>query len=328
MIRTVLGDIEPADLGVCYAHEHLIIDASVATMNYPDFKLESVENGVKELTDFHAAGGRAMVDSMPCDAGRNVIKLAEISRRTGVHILCPTGVHLAKYYDPKHWGNHYTAEQMAGLFIADVEQGVDRFDYAGPIVERTEHRAGLIKIATGGSGITDRARRVFEAAAIAHCTTGAPILTHCEQGEEAPAQAALLREFGVDLSHVVLSHTDRKPDPVYHREVLSSGVCIEYDSCFRWKGWATGEVPTDAPNPSLDLLVELMDEFPNQIMLGMDAARPTYWRSYGGSPGLDFLLTTFSRAMQQRGLDDRHWQRMFVANPARAYDFAAPSSKV
>ena len=28
MIRTVLGDIEPKDLGVCYAHEHLIIDPS------------------------------------------------------------------------------------------------------------------------------------------------------------------------------------------------------------------------------------------------------------------------------------------------------------
>ena len=312
MIRTVLGDIEPEDLGVCYAHEHLIIDASVATMTYPDFKLESVDKGVKELSDFHAIGGRAMVDSMPCDAGRNVLKLAEISRKTGVHILCPTGVHLAKYYDPKHWGNHYTAEQMAGLFIADVEQGIDRFDYAGPIVERTKHRAGLVKIATGGKGVTERARRVFEAAAITHCKTGAPILTHCEQGEEALAQAALLNEHGVDLSHVVLSHTDRKPDPVYHREVLSTGVCVEYDSCFRWK---------TVNNPSLDLLAELLDEFPNQIMLGMDAARPSYWKSYGGSPGLNFLLTTFTEMMNERGLGKEQWQRIFVDNPARAYAF-------
>jgi phosphotriesterase-related protein len=65
MIRTVLGDIDPDQLGVCYAHEHLIIDPSVATLRYPDFRLESVENGVLELQAFHAAGGRAMVDSMP-----------------------------------------------------------------------------------------------------------------------------------------------------------------------------------------------------------------------------------------------------------------------
>lgn len=321
MIRTVLGDIDPKDLGVCYAHEHLIIDPSVATMSYPAFQLESVENGVRELSDFHAIGGRAMVDSMPCDAGRNVLKLAEISKQTGVHILCPTGVHLAKYYDPKHWGNRYSAEQMAKLFIADVEEGIDAHDYGGPIVERTKHRAGLVKIATGGSGITERAKRVFEAAAITHCSTGAPILTHCEQGEEAPAQAALLREHGVDLSHVVLSHTDRKPDLSYHREVLSTGVCVEYDSCFRWPGWAGG-APTSEENPSLNLLVELMDEFPDQIMLGMDAARPSYWKSYGGSPGLNFLLTTFTEAMKQRGVTDEQWQRIFVDNPARAYNFA------
>jgi len=57
-------------------------------------------------------------------------------------------------------------------------------------------------------------------------------------------------------------------------------------------------------------------------MLGMDAARPSYWRSYGGSPGLDFLLTTFTRAMKQRGVTDGQWHRIFVSTPASAYDFA------
>ena len=267
-----------------------------------------------------------MVDSMPCDAGRNVVKLAEISRQTGVHILCPTGVHLAKYYDDGHWGNRYSAEQMAELFIADVEEGIDRHDYGGPIVERTPHRAGLVKIATGGTGITDRARRVFEAAAITHCKTGSPILTHCEQGEEALEQATLLQELGVDLAKVVLSHTDRKPEPSYHREVLSTGVCLEYDSGFRWPGWAGGDVSANDENPTLDLLAELIDEFPKQLMLGMDAARPTYWKSYGGSPGLTFLLTTFTEAMKERGIGEDQWQRIFVENPANAYDFRSVGS--
>ena len=115
---------------------------------------------------------------------------------------------------------------------------------------------------------------------------------------------------------MVLSHTDRKPDPVYHREVLSTGVCVEYDSCFRWK---TGH------NPSLELLLELIDEFPTQIMLGMDAARPSYWKSYGGEPGLNFLLTTFTDMMKERGLGDDQWQRIFVENPAKAYDFIGPA---
>lgn len=53
---------------------------------------------IAELREFYKNGGRAMVDSMPCGGGRNVMKLAEVSRNTGVHIFCPTGLHLAKFY--------------------------------------------------------------------------------------------------------------------------------------------------------------------------------------------------------------------------------------
>lgn len=312
MIRTVLGDIAPEQLGVCYAHEHIIIDDNVATMRFPDFRLTSVENAIAELTQFHADGGRAMVDSMPCDAGRNVLKLAEISRATQVHILCPTGIHLAKYYDDGHWSHRYTVDQLALLFIADIEEGIDRHDYSGPLVERTSHRAGLIKIATGGEQITARGSRIFEAASIAHASTGAPILTHVEEGRGAMEQVELLSSHGVDLSKVVLSHTDRKPELSYHRDILQSGVCVEYDSAFRWK--------TEG-NPTLELLVELIDEFPSQILLGMDAARPSYWKSYGGSPGLEFLLNEFTRDMTARGISQEHWKRIFISNPASAYNF-------
>src|SRR2546430_257770 len=102
-IRTVLGDIPPDLLGVCYAHEHIIIDSSFTTYLYADFLLDSVDLACEELTRFYDAGGRAMVDSMPCGGGRNVVKLASVSHRTGVHILCPTGLHQAKYYPPGHW---------------------------------------------------------------------------------------------------------------------------------------------------------------------------------------------------------------------------------
>jgi phosphotriesterase-related protein len=121
MIRTVLGDIDPADLGVCQAHEHVIIDDSVATLKFPHIHLPSVENGIEELRRFHAAGGRAMVDSMPCDAGRNVVKLATVSSATGVHILCPTGLHLAKYHDPGHWSFSYGVDRLVELFVADIQ---------------------------------------------------------------------------------------------------------------------------------------------------------------------------------------------------------------
>ncbi len=313
-VRTVLGDIAPASLGVCYAHEHIIIDASFPTLSNPDFLLDSVEAGVAELSDFYKAGGRAMVDSMPCDCGRNVLKLAEISRRTGVHIICPTGLHLAKYYDPGHWGGFYGVDQLAGLFIADIGEGIDAHDYNGPIVSRTPHRAGVIKVASSLDGISDREARTFRAAAAAHRATGCPILTHTEQGTAALDQIALLQSENVDLAHVCLSHCDRKPDPAYHRELLSSGVKLEYDSAFRWK--------PGQGNPTLDLLAQLLPEFPGQIMLGMDAARRAYWRAYGGHPGLDFLLTDFSARLRAEGLET-FLSRIFIETPADTCAFSS-----
>lgn len=315
MIRTILGDIPPGQLGVCYAHEHIIIDASFTTHQNPEFLLDCVDAASRELAEFYEIGGRAMIDSMPCDCGRNVVKLAEISRRSGVHIVCPTGLHLAKYYDPGHWGNFYTEDELAALFIAEITEGIDAHDCNGPIPKRTPHRAGLIKIATGET-LTARQEKIFAAAAGAHRETGCPILTHTEQGTLGLEQVDMLEKHGVDLRQVVLSHLDRNPDPAYHREILSTGVRVEYDSAFRWK--------PEQGNPTLDLIARVFPEFPDQIMLGMDAARRSYWKHHGGGPGMNFLLTTFTGQLKSAGLTDGDLHRIFVANPAVAYAFVEP----
>ncbi len=314
-VRTVLGDIPSNGLGVCYAHEHLIIDPSLPTRQDPDFLLDSVEIAVAELADFHRAGGRAMIDAMPCDCGRNALKLAELSRRSGVHIVAPTGLHLAKYYAPGHWGETLGEKDLAALFVADIEDGIDERDYHSPSVRRTPHRAGVIKVATG-TAIAAREERILAAAAQAHGRTGCPILTHTEQGAQAFEQVSRLQRDGADLAHVCLSHTDRRPDVTFHRELLASGVKVEFDSAFRWSA-------SDG-NPTLDLVLALAPEFPTQILLGMDAARRRYWRHYGGGPGLDFLLTTFARELRERGLSTALLDRILRTNPAETFSFAVP----
>jgi phosphotriesterase-related protein len=311
IIRTVLDDIDASTLGVCYAHEHIVIDHSFVTQLYPDFLLEDATKIAEELRKFHRAGGRAMVDSMPCGGGRNVTKLADVSRQSGVHILCPTGLHQAKYYPHGHWVARVSVEQLAQIFIDEIEQGIDANDTNGPDLQRTAHRAGLIKVASEFNEIGSREQKVFEAAAIAHNKTGAPILTHTEQGTAAMMQIDLFERFGVEPSSVVISHLDRKPDPVYHREVLARGVFLEYDSAFRWK---------TQDNPTRNLLIELTQSgFLNQLMLGMDAARSSYWLAFGGSPGLTFLLDTFSQELRESGFTDRDLRSIFIDNPARAY---------
>jgi predicted metal-dependent phosphotriesterase family hydrolase len=313
-LRTVTGDIAASEAGVCYAHEHIIIDPSFTTFCNPDFLLDSVDLACADIVEFRDAGGRTLIDSMPCGGGRNAVKLAQITKRTGVHVVCPTGLHLQKYYPPGHWGEHLSAEQMAELFVADIEEGIDVRDYNGPFVSRTPHRAGVIKVATSVDRPTEHERKVIEAAVLTHRHTGAPILTHTEQGEGALEQVRLFQELGARLAHVILSHTDRKSDPVYHKEILSSGVMLEYDSAFRW--------PEGGGNPTLALLLAMWAEgFGGQILLGMDAARRKYWRSYGGKPGLRFLLTDFVPQLRAGGLDQTDIDAIFVRNPQRCYAF-------
>ena len=320
VIRTVLGDIEPADLGVTYAHEHLVIDGGTPVRMNPDFQLGDVDRMAAELGEAVAFGLHAAVDAMPCDCGRNVQKLAELSRRSGIHIIGPTGLHHERYYGPDHWSTRLTIDELAERFTLDVTDGIDANDYAGPAIRRTEHRAGVIKIAGSQGGPSSRDLRVFEAAAATHLATGAPILTHCEGGTGAVEQVRALAALGVPPSHVSVSHVDKVVDRGYHRDLFATGAFAEYDGSFRWG---------DGENGTLQLLKwALEDDHIGGILLGMDAARQGYYHANGGSPGLAWLLDGFAELMRARGLDDAVQRRLFVDNPARAFAFALPSGSV
>jgi len=314
LIRTVLGDIEPATLGVTYAHEHLVIDGGRPVLMEPGFDLGDVTAMATEVAEAIALGLGAVVDAMPCDAGRSALKLADLSRRTGIHIVAPTGLHHDRYYGPVHWSTRLRIEEIATLFVMDITDGIDQYDYNGPVVERTEHRAGVIKVAGSDGGPSDRDRRIFEAAALAHLATGAPILTHCEAGTGGLEQLRLLTDLGVQPRAVAFSHVDKVVDRGYHRELLGSGAFGEYDQSFRWR---------DA-NGTIQLIEWAADDgLDGQILLGMDAARRDYYHVYDGAPGLAWLLDGFTAALTQAGIDETVRHRLFVDNPARAFAFAA-----
>ncbi|MGI9528622.1 MAG: phosphotriesterase family protein, partial [Acidimicrobiia bacterium] len=159
-VRTVLGDVDAGSLGVTYVHEHLILDNRLIAADYPHIHLPSVDEAVAELEPCAAAGVGCMVDAMPAAGGRHPDRLAAISQRTGVAIVAMTGLHTPKYYIHHPWAVEADPDVLAQLFVADIEVGIDRFDYTGPIVDRTKHRAGIIKVATEIAKVSDRAHRV------------------------------------------------------------------------------------------------------------------------------------------------------------------------
>ena len=112
-IQTVLGCIDPGDLGATLSHEHVIWDASFL-FEEPDEKaiayepvrienpewlkrnsLGSVENlrlldedvAIEELRRFKNAGGSAVLDMGNKGLYRDPEGLARVSRATGVHIV-------------------------------------------------------------------------------------------------------------------------------------------------------------------------------------------------------------------------------------------------
>jgi phosphotriesterase-related protein len=318
-LRTVTGDVDPGELGVTYAHEHLVIDGGRPVELSPDFLLADVDRMATELTDAAAAGLQTAIDAMPADCGRNPAKLAELSRRTGVRIVAATGLHHERFYAPAHWSTRASEDELADLFAADVVEGIDERDYGGPIVRRTDIRAGILKVAGSEGGPSARDLPIFRAAAATHRRTGVPVHTHCEAGTGALEQLRVLTDAGVPASHVSLSHVDKVVDRGYHRELLASGAFAVYDQAFRWG---------DRDNGTIQLIEWAVEDGTHgQLMLGMDAARQGYYRSYGGRPGLSYLLREFSGLLEARGIDASVRESMFVRAPARAFGFVTTSGE-
>ena len=318
-VRTVLGDVLASALGRTYLHEHLIIDSPLVTDRMEHIHLPSVEDAASEVTACRAAGVDAMVDAMPCASGRDVVRLAEVSRRTGVHVVAVTGLHTARYYPGQPWTRETDVGTLAALFRADVEDGIDAWDYTGPVVRRTVHRAGMVKAATLGPVPDDAERRSFEAAAEVMRTTGVPMLTHCEAGEGAVGHLEVLRAVGAPLHRVVISHTDKRADLGYHRELLTAGVNLEYDQALRQD--------PDERRGTAWLVYELVSEgFGAQLMLGTDGARRSLWSSLGGGPGLAWLASGFPAVLAGWGIGSDTIEQLFVANPARVLALADDQS--
>ena len=238
-VRTVLGDIEPAELGVTYAHEHLVIDGGRPVELYPDFLLADVDRMAAEVE----RGGRARParprsTRCPPTAGRN----ADEARRA---VAARAGSTSSPRPDSTTSGSTARAtgaarsveDELADLFVADVEEGIDEHDYSGP--DRPPDGAsgpGVIKIAgsDGGPSARDRA----DLRARPPTPTAGPASRSSPTARPGPgrsSRSALLTDARrARPSTISLSHVDKVVDRGYHRELLATGAFAEYDQAFRW----------------------------------------------------------------------------------------------
>ena len=96
-VNTVLGPIDPAEMGFTLSHEHVTLGAAGAAATYPGFQdRQAIADGATAaLSEAYAGGVRTIIDVTTFDLGRDVAMMQEVSRRTGVHVIPCTGNHLA-----------------------------------------------------------------------------------------------------------------------------------------------------------------------------------------------------------------------------------------
>jgi phosphotriesterase-related protein len=291
VIRTVRGDVAPAELGPCDAHEHLFL----VTPAQPGDEYHDVDKAIEEARTLAAAGARALVDWTPMGLGRDLDGLRAVSEATGLHVVAATGLHRDVHYALDDALRSESETALADRFAADLEQ------------------CGIIKVGASYHVITPFEAKVFAAAAGAHERVGAPVCVHTEHGTMGLAIVERLGALGVEPRSVVLAHVDRNPDAGEHAETAATGAWLQLDGPGRTKYWPDSTI--------LGLIADLADRgHAGRLLVGGDTGRRSMFRAYGGGPGLDYTFARFKpRLERELGLELAH--QIFVANPARAFSF-------
>ncbi len=225
-VNTVLGPIDSGDLGRTLMHEHLVIgypgwEADTAFVNPK--RADLVARCVDRIAELQDLGYRSMIDPCPNDLGRDVDLMVEVAQRTGFTIICATGLYKEEEGGTPYWKALQHQGGIVGpateLFTTELEAGIGT----------TGVKAGIIKVATGPHVMSAYEGSVFDAAAAAAVATGAPIMTHTDQGTVGDIQQTRLLDGGVAPHRVIIGHSCGTNDHAYHRTIADRGSYLGFD---------------------------------------------------------------------------------------------------
>ena len=341
LVQTVLGLIEPSELGPTTTHEHLYIDfsfmyrpaqdsaldlsdAPITLENlgwvrhnhyssHANLRLMDVETAVAEASLYKAAGGGAIVDATTIGIGRDARALERISRESGVHVVMGAGF----YVDAVHPDNmdSYDVDALSRRIVDDISNGADG----------TGIKAGIIGEIGCTWPLTGNERKSLTAAAIAQRETGAAILIHPGRHPDAPAEILeVLADAGADIPRVIMGHLDRTVfDLDRLLDIAASGCYLEWD-LFGSEGsyypLANIDMPSDAQR--LDFIKQVVDAgYAGKIVIGQDICTNHRLTRYGGH-GYGHILENIVPRMRRKGFSDDDIEAITVSNPASILAFA------
>lgn len=308
--RTVLGEIDPRQLGVTLPHEHLIHQTSLHS-HKADNTCIDVELVVDELKIFRAAGGGTICDVTPIGIGRDPKALEMASRLSGVNVVSALGV-----YQMEVWPDFLrpmTREQLADFLVREAagESTGIAAGFLGEIASHNEpHHSDWRQYR-----LWNEERVLFQAVADAQRRTGLFISTHASLGRHGVDQLRTIIEAGGDPNRVVIGHCDAHAhddidrDFDYYHTLLREGAWLEFD-LFGWD-----ELILDTQRfERVAMLVK--QGFSDRLLLSTDICRLSQLHRHGGH-GFDYLFTTVLPGLRSADVSEDAIQQMTVTNPAR-----------
>lgn len=341
MVRTVLGPVDPAGLGVTLMHEHApIVDWSelyeTRAADYAPLRDRMLDAATGQLKAFHDVlgadeGPGAIVECTPIRVGRYPRLLVGLAKRTPVHIVGCTGF-WCEAMAPQHpWAlrlgfSSNGIRKLADLYIREITEGME--DPTGAHGERfTDVKAGIIKCATS-TYLRPSERRCHEAAAIASMETGCPITTHTTDGGGLE-EAELFLRAGVKPEKVIIGHQGNMDDREnseasdLHRRIADMGCHVQFDR-------------VGHENYEMEKMGRLIKSlvsagFTERVLAGHDLVPFVYRKFYQRDKPLDGWqanaadLTTIPVALagelRRQGLTDAQVRTILIANPRRVLAF-------
>jgi len=334
-IFTVLGPIEPQELGPTSMHEHIFIDArtwlgppleelpdasSVCLeslgflrwnpLSLPDnLVLDDPSVALDELRRFRAAGGQGLVDLTVVGLGPRLEELPALARGSGLHVMVGAGFYVNSTHP--RWVERASVDELTQHLIGELTYGV-----AGTAI-----KPALLGELGTSHPVTERERKVVRAAAAAARVTGAAVNVHLDpRGAHALEILDLIASEQVAPQRVIFSHLDEHLDVDYHRAVAQAGAVLEFDT------WGT-EVffaalgfrdPSDLER--VEHAARLLEEgFAEQLVLGCDVWMKTCLRRYGGM-GYEHLPKRVLALLERSGVDRATLRTIMVKTPRRLLD--------
>lgn len=317
-VNTVCGAISPEDMGKTLMHEHIVFgrpdDSPDGSYDY----MELLQTSVEEIKAAKDLGIRTIIDATPGDVGRRPELYRDIMEKTGVNIICATGVYgqhdgvLARLGSPIPLAD--LVEELYDLFMTELTLGI----------ADSGIKPGVIKLVAGLGMISDYERACYAAAAKAQKETGAPIITHTEHGTMGPEQAKLLIDLGASPKQLMIGHMCDNLDIDYQEAVLKQGAYVSWD---RMGIQVLAGCPMEAQRHPL--LIELINRgWDRQIMFSHDRITtwlgrfrdiPAKYQAAVADWHMTYVPGKLSQILKHGGVTDEQLGNILRGNPARLF---------